>query len=245
MPQRPYVLLSAAASIDGYLDDASSTRLILSSPADLDRVDEVRAGCDAILVGARTVRRDDPALLVRSARRRAGRVARGLPASPAKVVLTRSADLDPGARFFTAGPPAAEAGQAGEVARLVYVPAAAAQRARARFGGRAVVVAAGERADLGPILADLAARQVRRLLVEGGAQVHAEFLAAGLADELQLVVAPLLVADPAAPRFGAAAGVRDHLPGRIRLAEVRQLGDVVLLRYLLSERAVRGLPPPG
>ena len=58
MPPRPYVLLSCATSADGYLDDARPQRLILSGPADLDRVDEVRAGCDAILVGAGTVRQD-------------------------------------------------------------------------------------------------------------------------------------------------------------------------------------------
>jgi len=70
VPARPYVLLSCATSADGYLDDASPRRLILSGPADLDRVDEVRAGCDAILVGAGTIRADDPRLLVRDPRRR-------------------------------------------------------------------------------------------------------------------------------------------------------------------------------
>lgn len=48
----PYVLLSAAVSLDGYLDDTGPERLLLSSPADFDRVDEVRASVDAILVGA-------------------------------------------------------------------------------------------------------------------------------------------------------------------------------------------------
>jgi 5-amino-6-(5-phosphoribosylamino)uracil reductase len=60
-------------SIDGYLDDASPDRLLLSNDADFDRVDDVRAGCDAILVGAATIRQDDPRLLIRSAGRRAAR----------------------------------------------------------------------------------------------------------------------------------------------------------------------------
>ena len=103
MPSRPYVILSCATSADGYLDDASPRRLILSGPADLDRVDEVRAGCDAILVGAGTVRADDPRLLIRDPRRRARRAARGLPEHPARVTLTATGDLDPGARFFAPG----------------------------------------------------------------------------------------------------------------------------------------------
>ena len=56
MAERPYVLLSCAMSIDGYLDDGSGERLLLSNEADLDRVDAVRAGSDAILVGAATIR---------------------------------------------------------------------------------------------------------------------------------------------------------------------------------------------
>src|SRR5205823_1491727 len=81
--QRPYVVLSCAMSVDGYLDDATDRRLILSNEADLDRVDGVRADSDAILVGANTIRRDNPRLLVRSPARRAQRVARGqAPASP-------------------------------------------------------------------------------------------------------------------------------------------------------------------
>ena len=95
MVEQPYVLLSCAMSIDGYIHDASETRLLLSNDADFDRVDAERAGCDAILVGAHTVRQDNPRLLVRSADRRAERTARGLPPSPVKVTLTAHGELDP------------------------------------------------------------------------------------------------------------------------------------------------------
>ena len=226
MTQRPYVLLSAAMSVDGCIDDATGTRLILSNDADLDRVDELRAGSDAILVGAATIRRDNPALLVRSKARRSGRVARGLPASPARVTLTASGDLDASARFFTAG----------EGERLIYVPAGEQDRVRDRIGGVAgaqvigVGDPLGDRVDLTAVLADLAARGVRRLMVEGGGSVLAQFLAEGLADEFDLVVAPLFVGDAAAPRIG---GVPAGAPRRrLHLAEVRVIGDVVLMRYL-------------
>ena len=76
MSARPYVLLSAAVSVDGYLDDTNPERLLLSNAEDFDRVDEVRAGVDAILIGATTMRRDNPRLLVNSEDRRAARVAR-------------------------------------------------------------------------------------------------------------------------------------------------------------------------
>ena len=75
MPDRPYTLLSCGMSIDGYLGSAAPRRLELSNDADFDRVDAVRASCDAILVGAATVRNDTPRLLVRSKTRRDERTA--------------------------------------------------------------------------------------------------------------------------------------------------------------------------
>ncbi|HEV2375336.1 MAG TPA: dihydrofolate reductase family protein, partial [Streptosporangiaceae bacterium] len=97
---RPYVLLSCAMSVDGRLDGTGPGRLVLSSGADLDRVDGERAAADAIMVGAGTIRRDDPRLTVRSAQRRASRAGRGLPGHPHRVTVTASGDLPPGARFF-------------------------------------------------------------------------------------------------------------------------------------------------
>ncbi|MCX4390553.1 dihydrofolate reductase family protein [Micromonospora peucetia] len=230
MTERPYVLLSCATSIDGYLDDASGQRLLLSNEADLDRVDEVRAGCDAILVGAGTVRRDNPRLVIRSARRRADRLARGLPASPAKVTVTGRGDLDPAARFFTTG----------DADRIVYCASPTVGRTGKRLAGRATVVDAGDPVDPAWALADLAARGVDRLMVEGGAAVLGQFLTAGLADELHLVVAPFFVGDLRAPRFGGEGSFPWHPGHRARVAETRQIGDVVLVRYALSERCDAG-----
>ncbi len=220
VPSRPYLLLSCATSADGYLDDATPRRLILSGPADLDRVDEVRAGCDAILVGARTVRIDNPRLLIRDPRRSARRAARGLPAHPARVTLTATGDLDPRARFFAPG-----------ALRLVYCATPALTRARARLGDSAVLVDAGDPLSVDFMLSDLAERGVARALVEGGARVLGEFLAAGLADELNLAVAPFFVADRAAPRLDLPGPGTD---GPMTLAETRRVGEVALLRYLLG-----------
>lgn len=219
MPPRPYVLLSCATSADGYLDDASPERLILSGPADLDRVDEVRAGCDAILVGAQTVRADNPRLLIRDPRRSARRAARGLPAHPARVTLTATGDLDPDARFFAPG-----------ALRLVYCATSALPQAT-KIKDSAVLIDAGDPVSADFMLQDLAERGVARLLVEGGARVLGDFLAAGRADELNLAVAPFFVADPAAPRLSLPA---PSLAGPMTLAETRRVGEVALLRYLLG-----------
>jgi len=225
MPERPYTLVSCSVSIDGYIGNAAS-RLLLSNDADFDRVDAVRASCDAILVGAATVRLDNPRLLVRSHDRRASRAARGLTPSPMKVTVTRRAELDARADFFTAG----------EAEKLVYCESPRVGDARARLGPVATVVDGGHTIEMRRLSTDLAARGVDRLMVEGGGKVHTQFLTDDLVDELHLVVAPVFVGDSQAPRF-VRDGVFPWAGGRrATLADVRQIGDVVLLRYALSSR---------
>ncbi len=226
MPDRPYILLSCGMSIDGYLGSASPRRLQLSNEADFDRVDAVRASCDAILVGAATVRNDNPRLLVRSQNRRAERTARGLTPSPIKVTLTEQVKLNPRSDFFTTG----------DAEKLVYCVSPRVVDARSRLGDVATVVDGGERVKMRSLSEDLGARGVQRLMVEGGGKVHTQFLTDNLVDELQLVVAPLFVGDSRAPRF-VSDGHFPWNPGRrAKLAGVRQIGDVVLLRYALSPR---------
>ncbi len=219
-------------SVDGYIDDTSLNRLILSNEADFDRVDGQRALADAILVGATTIRLDNPRLLVRSPDRQSARQERGLPSSPAKVTITESGDLDPHANFFTAG--------GAEVRKLVYCASPAVQAARDRLGMAPAtsIIDAGSPLDLVGVLTDLAARGIRRLMVEGGQNIHTQFLAAGLADELQLVIAPFFVGDLGAPRFVGDAAFPWDSGHRMTLAEARPIDDVVLLRYLLSARAL-------
>jgi len=214
-------------SIDGYIDDSSDRRLRLSNEVDAERVDAVRASCDAILVGANTIWRDNPRLLVRSVPRRDERMSRGLPPSPMKVAVTARGDIDPSLRFFTAG----------AVEKIVYCTTPAVAKAEERLGAAATVVDAGDPINLTRLLSDIADRGARRLMVEGGGSIHTQFLTEGLADELQLVISPVFVGDPSAPRFvdGGTFPWRGYGDG-IWLAEVRKIEDLVLLRYALSSR---------
>ena len=226
MADRPYILLSCGMSIDGYLDSADEARLLLSNEADFDRVDGVRAHCDAILVGAGTVRRDNPRLLVRSPARREARRARGQCSSPLKVTLTARGKLDPTARFFAAD----------DADKLVYCASSTFLSTMDVLGSVATVVDGGDPVSLHRLTADLHERGVRRLMVEGGGTLHTQFLTEGLADELHLVVAPFFVGDSRAPRFVGDGRFPWNPDRRATLAEVRQIGDVVLLRYALSGR---------
>ncbi|MFC3437823.1 RibD family protein [Nocardia seriolae] len=221
---RPHVMLSVAVSIDGYIDDASPDRLLLSNAADFDRVDALRAESDAILIGAQTLRRDNPRLLVNSMDRRLHRVATGKPDYPVRVIVTAGGDLDPRLRFWHSG---------GE--RLVYTTDSGATRLGERLHGLAEVISLGPAIDFAALLDDLGKRGIARLMVEGGGSIHTAFLSAGLADEIWMAVAPVVVGDPAAPRFLGPADFPGGPNHRMQLADVGRIGDIALLRYLPKE----------
>jgi 5-amino-6-(5-phosphoribosylamino)uracil reductase len=220
--------VSCAVSVDGYLDDASHDRLILSGPEDLDEVDALRASADAILVGAGTIRRDNPRLLVRDPARVAAREGAGRALHPFRVTLTSSGNLNPNANFFL-----------GPGTPLVYCPAGAGAKAMESLGNKANVVEVGPELTLAAVLADLyQERGVMTLLVEGGARILRDLLAADLVDELRLAIAPFFVADPAAPRFALPARYPHTAANPMTLVSVRRVGEVVVHHYRLANRPV-------
>jgi len=209
-------------SLDGCLDDAGPDRLILSSPEDLAAVDALRAQSDAILVGAGTLRADNPRLRVRSAELLRQRRESGRPEQPLRVTLTSTGDLSPDWNIWGEDPQTP----------LVFCPETARAHVESAIGSCATIVAAGAtRVDSLELLQDLRRRGVQRLLIEGGANVNAWFLQAGLVDELRVSIAPVLVGHPNAPRLVAplAASV-----GRLSLQNVERLGDCVVLNYTCS-----------
>jgi 5-amino-6-(5-phosphoribosylamino)uracil reductase len=223
---RPHVVLNCAMTLDGFLDDASGEPLRISNAADLDRVDALRASCDAILVGAETVRRDDPKLLVKSEARIAARRGAGGWEQPAKVTLSNTGAL-PLNHFFAAKPSRI----------LVYLSSSADDAAARRIASAATVVrCAGPLVDLPFLADDLVRRGVKRLLVEGGSAVLTAFLAARLVDELSVAVGPFFVGDERAPRFVRPARFPFDKGHPLRLDRVEKLDDVVVLHYVVDHR---------
>ncbi|ANZ35813.1 deaminase [Lentzea guizhouensis] len=209
---RPHVLLSVAVSLDGHIDDRGTERFPLSNAEDFDHVDRMRAESDAILAGAETLRRDNARLLVYSEERRARRSSEGKPEFPLRVTVTRSGQLDPELRFWHCG---------GE--RLVYsclTPTTVDHLAETRTF-----------TDFAEILDDLGERGVRKLMVEGGTSIHTAFLRAGLADEIRVAVAPMLIGQATAPRFVNPAEFPGGPARRFHLEDVTKVGDVAVLRY--------------
>lgn len=221
----PFVLMNAAVSADGKLAPASRRRVRLGSARDLARMDRLRASSDAILIGAGTLRAEDPPLQVRSRALLAARLRAGRPRLLTNIVLSRSLELPLGARFF----------RDPSVKRLLIAPASAPKRNLLRLRRLSEVLLVGRtRVDPRRLLERLAARGIERLLVEGGGKTYALFLEAGLVDEIHLTICPVLVGGRDAPTAFDGEGFDDPPFPRLALSLCRREGEEVYLRYTRS-----------
>jgi len=213
--------LSAACSIDGYLDDNSRQRTMLSSAEALGDIQRERAQSDAILVGAGTVRTDNPRLTVGDPELIQQRLDNDQSAQPIKLVLTASGELDHDAHFFAGSEPE----------KIILCPAAVAGMLRSRHGGVATVVGIDGPISARAIAHVLQRRGIGRLLVEGCGQVLSMFLSEGMYDHFRLAVAPCFIGVTGAPRLRLLPG---HHQGRLAVNRVRQLGDTTVIDYELA-----------
>ncbi|WP_417016531.1 dihydrofolate reductase family protein [Alistipes sp.] len=171
------ITLSFATTADGYLDDRSDRRLMISTPEDWKEVLRLRARHDAILVGAETLRRDNPALLLHNPDAQLLRMTAGLRPDLTKVTVTRLGRLDPAMKFFTEG----------DADRYVF-----SEREIPELNGVAAVISSNGPVTAAFIVTELERRGVRNLLVEGGAEILRMFLDAGQADVVRRAVNPQL-----------------------------------------------------
>ena len=208
---RPFVLLKLAATLDGRIATGAGESRWISSPESRRLVHDWRADFDAVAVGSGTALADDPELLPRDADPPAVRL-------PLRVVFDRRGRLAAGSRL-------ARSAAAGPVAR-VAPPAAPPPPAG---------IEALEAASLEEALRALGAREVTSLLVEGGAELAAGLLRAGLVDALALFLAPLLIGGDGRPLLGPL--------GVSALAEAPALLDTTV-RAVGPDMLVEGLLQP-
>ena len=211
---RSFVLGRVAQSLDGYIATRDGESVWIGGPADLRHTHQLRALCDAVLVGARTVRADNPRLTTR--------LVEG--PSPVRVVVDQERRLDDTFHVFRDGPETL----------LLCGP----DRASPIRHGHASVLPVRRGAaglDIDAILSLLRGRGLRRIFVEGGGVTVSRFLAAGALDRLHVTVAPLVMGGgvPAFP-----------LPPVARLADgrrfawtVHRLGSDILLDIPLERAA--------
>lgn len=214
--RRPLVTLKAALTLDGKIAAWDRTsRWITGEPA-RQEAHRLRSRVDAIVVGIGTVLADDPLLTVR--------LPEPWPREPFRVIVDSRARTPLTARVLTAGRP--------ERTLIAVTESAPRDRVGMLEAQGATVLrlpTRDGRADLPALLGTLAEREVVALLLEGGAELNAAFLEAGLVDRVALFMAPLLLGGAGAPSLVGGGGRSLKEAFRVRGVTVRQVGEDLMI----------------
>ncbi len=178
---RPYVTLKMAMSLDGCVASRPGAQQWLTGPQVRERVRELRADHDAVMVGAGTIRIDDPELTVRP------HVTRLKPYT--RIVLCETAPVPPTARVFTLS----DAAEGAYARTIVLAPAGAREQFRSLESVADLIYVGDDETttiDLAAALRALAERDISSVLCEGGPTLAARLLAAGLVQRIVWFVAP-------------------------------------------------------
>jgi diaminohydroxyphosphoribosylaminopyrimidine deaminase / 5-amino-6-(5-phosphoribosylamino)uracil reductase len=231
---RPWVTVKVAMSLDGKIATRSGESRWISSPPSRERVHALRDRADAVLVGIGTVIADNPLLTVRPS-----------PADgrqPLRVVLDSELRL-PLDSALAAPAGAAPTLVAYSADRVAAHPQGGVRRTMLEERGVDLLALPEDdagRVDLGELMRSLGQRGLNEVLVEGGGELIAGFVSAGLVDELLACIAPVLIGGQAAPGPIGGRGVdRLELAPRFALSGVERIaGDV-----WLAARAVEPARP--
>lgn len=184
-------------SLDGSITGVDGRSGSVNTPADQQVFALHRAHADAILVGAGTARAEGYRAVDLAPWQSAVRAAEGMGGHPALVIVSRRLDVDPAVARPVRGP-------GGPVLVITTERAAADRGRRLREAGVEVVGLGADDVDLARLPGELADRGLRRVVCEGGPQLHRDLLAADLVDELSLTLAPRVVGG-SGPRTTAGA----------------------------------------
>jgi len=218
------VVVNAAMSADGKLSTREREQVEISGPADFERVDRLRAGSDAVMVGVGTVLADDPSLTVKDPDLRERRAGRGEPANPARVVAD--------SRIRTP-PDAAVLDDAAASYMLVSEAAPADFVSGMEEAGATVIVAGEDRVDLPGAFERLETEGVDQLMVEGGGELIFSLFEAGQVDRLSAYVGPVVIGGHEAPTLADGEGFAEGFP-ELDLAAVDRVDEGVVLTYEVS-----------
>jgi len=223
---RPYTFINIAMTADGKIDTYERRGAAISSKRDKQRVDELRASVDGILVGGKTLLGEGPKLTVKSEALREGRIQRGLAPNPVKVGVMTVADIPLDSNFITAGP-----------ARVVIFTTSQTskpQLEKLRSASVEVFVDDTPRVDLNQMTLTLKKIGVDHLMAEGGGTINFELLRLGLVDELTIYLAPIIFGGAKSPTLADGSGLMREAALELKLMDVEKWEDGgVFLRYKL------------
>ncbi len=220
--ERPFTFINSAMSADGKISTKERKQVRISGDVDFDRMDELRASSDAVMVGIGTVLADDPSLSVKSESRRAARKADGREENPVRVVVDSKARTPIDADIF----------KKGEGTRVVAVSRSAPRERVKVLEEVAVVIVAGEnKVDLPELVVRLKEAGINRLMIEGGAGLNWGMLSYGLVDEIYSFVGNLIIGGSSSPTLVDGPGFEENEIMGLEFVSCERMDDGVVLKW--------------
>jgi 2,5-diamino-6-(ribosylamino)-4(3H)-pyrimidinone 5'-phosphate reductase len=224
---RPHVIVNVAMSADGKISTRERRQVRISGVKDFSRVDRLKAGSDAIMVGIGTVLADDPSLTVKSDACREYRRTRGWDENPVRVVVDSSGRTPPDSSVLNKG----------NGKRVIAVSKKASPDTLSVLGKKATVIVSGEdEVDLPLLMDTLGSMGIQRIMVEGGGTLIAGLISAGLVNEIFTFIGNIIIGGKDAPTFADGEGfIRESAFPRLILAEAQRIEEGILLHWIVSE----------
>lgn len=220
--KKPFIFINSAMSLDGKLSTYERKQVKISNKQDLERVDALRAGADAIMVGSNTVAIDDPKLAVKSSELRRQRTAKGLPENPAKIMVGSIKNIRSDGEFLNYG----------NAEKIIFTTEKEDKAKIAALRKKAIVYVLGkEKTNICEMIDILAGLGIKRIMVEGGGTLNYEMLEAGLVDEIYVAIGPMLFGGKDAPTLADGTGLPYDKAIKLETIGMEKLGDVYVLRY--------------
>jgi 2,5-diamino-6-(ribosylamino)-4(3H)-pyrimidinone 5'-phosphate reductase len=220
---RPHIIVNVAMSADGKLSTRERRQVKISGVQDFNRVDRLKAGSDAVMVGIGTVLADDPSLTVKAEECRNNRLKRGADEQPIRIVVDSRARISPEASIF----------RKGSGTRVVAVSKRADPKKIEQLRTIATVIVTGENeVDLPQLMDELGTMGIQRIMVEGGGTLIAGLIANDLVDEIYTYIGNIIIGGKDAPTLADGAGfVKEADFCRLTLLETRKIETGILLHW--------------
>jgi 2,5-diamino-6-(ribosylamino)-4(3H)-pyrimidinone 5'-phosphate reductase len=228
---RPYVVVNVAMSADGKLSTRERRQVKISGMQDFNRVDRLKAGSDAVMVGIGTVLADDPSLTVKGEECRMHRRNQGIGEHPVRIVVDSRARIPPTAAIL----------HKGSGLRIIAVAENADKEKVAALREFATVIVAGEnKVNLTALMDELGTMGIQRVMVEGGGELIAGLVQAGLVDEIYSFIGNLIIGGRNAPTLVDGNGfIAENEFPYLTLIEVRRIENGVLLHWKVGQPDTR------
>jgi 2,5-diamino-6-(ribosylamino)-4(3H)-pyrimidinone 5'-phosphate reductase len=210
-------------SADGKLSTRERRQVKISGVQDFNRVDRLKAGSDAVMVGIGTIIADDPSLTVKAEECRNNRLKRGADEHPVRIVVDSRARIPPGASIL----------HKGEGKRIIAVSRKADPKKLEKLRELATVIIAGENeVDLPQLMEELGSMGIQRIMVEGGGTLIGGLIKAGLVDEIYTYIGNIIIGGKDAPTLADGAGfISEPEFCRLTLLEARKIETGMLLHW--------------